>query len=76
MPKSVEEEILETLDKILRVLSMQVGAEKGITERAQLLKHLGLDNKTIAKVLGTTPASVSVLTTGSRARKRRWKRGK
>ncbi len=66
--------VLEKLDEILRVLSLQVGADKGITERARLLKLAGMDNITIAEVLNTTPASVSVLTTGLRMKKGRRKR--
>lgn len=63
--------VVEKLDEILRVLSLQVGADKGITERARLLKLAGMDNITIAEVLNTTPASVSVLTTGLRMKKGR-----
>ena len=70
MPAPRENDVVELLDKILRVLSLQVGAEKGITERAKLLKLAGLDNTTIAEILGTTPASVSTLTTGLRSKKK------
>jgi len=56
-----EQKILETLDKILRVLSIQVGADRSITERAWLLKLAGLDNKTIAEVLNTDQASIRTL---------------
>ena len=68
MAKSVEEQILERLDQILRVMSLQVGAEKSITERVGLLKLAGLDNKTIAKVLGTTEATVRALAAPGRQR--------
>ena len=66
MPKSVDDEILDRLDKILRVLGLQVGADKSITERARLLKTAGLDNLTIAEVLNTTPAAVRTFTSNLR----------
>lgn len=66
MAKSQEEEIIELLDKILLVLILQVGADKSITERVQLLKLANLDNKTIARALGTTDAVVRALTSASR----------
>lgn len=61
-----EEGIIDKLDKILRVLSLQIGADKSITERVGLLKLAGIDNKTIAKVLNTTDATVRVLSSKSR----------
>jgi len=64
--QSPQEKILEKLDKILRVLSLQVAADKSITERARLLKMAGIDNKTIAKVLNTSEASVRALISQSR----------
>jgi DNA-binding CsgD family transcriptional regulator len=74
MAKSVEEKMLERLDQILRVLSIQVGEDKSITERARLLKIAGLDNKTIAVVLNTTPATVRTLTSNLRRRTAKGKR--
>lgn len=68
MPKFSNQEVAELLEKILRVLSLQVGADKGITERARLLKLAGLDNLTIAEVLNTTPATIRTLTSGLRTR--------
>ncbi|KPJ56977.1 hypothetical protein AMJ49_02950 [Parcubacteria bacterium DG_74_2] len=62
--KGYEEKILEKLDKILKVLSLQVAADKSMTERARLLKVAGLDNATIASVLNTSIKSISVLTSG------------
>jgi len=62
--KSHEEKILEILDKILKVLSLQVASDKSMTERARLLKVAGLDNATIATVLNTSTSSISVLTSG------------
>ena len=66
--QSPEEKILEKLDKILRVLSLQVASDKSITERVKLLKMAGIDNKTIAKILGTSEASVRALASQSRKR--------
>ena len=77
MPRTTDEEILDRLDKILRVLGLQIGADKSVTERARLLKMAGLDNLTIAEILNTTPAAVRTFTsnlrvvrTGSRGRPR------
>lgn len=68
MPKSNDEMILDLLEKILRVLALQLGSEKSITERAGLLKIAGLDNRTIADILGTTDATIRALTTNLRAK--------
>lgn len=66
--QSAEKKILETLDKILRALSLQIAPEKSITERVRLLKLAGIDNKTIAKVLNISQASVRALASQSRKR--------
>jgi len=66
--KSVDAQILERLDLILKVLSIQVAADKSLTERVRLLKLAGVDNKTIAEVFNTTPASVRVLASNLRRR--------
>jgi DNA-binding NarL/FixJ family response regulator len=73
MPKSVEEKILEKLDQILKVLSIQIGAEKSLTERARMLKLAGLENQVIAEVLNTSVETVRTLTSNLRtkAKKRR-----
>jgi DNA-binding NarL/FixJ family response regulator len=68
---STDAQILERLDLILKVLSIQVAADKSLTERVRLLKLAGIDNKTIAEVLNTTPASVSVLASNLRRRSTR-----
>jgi DNA-binding CsgD family transcriptional regulator len=57
-----ENKILEKLDQILRVISIQVGTDKSITERARLLKMAGLDNQSIADVLNIPITSVYTLT--------------
>lgn len=66
MKQTNEEKILDVLDKILRVISLQVASDKSITERAKLLKLAGLDNKTIAKILNTTDLTVRVLISQSK----------
>lgn len=55
---------------MLRVLALQVGADKSVTERIRLLKLAGLDNRTIADVLNTTPATVRALASNLRTRRR------
>lgn len=65
-----EKKVLETLDKILKVLSVQVASGKSLTERAILLKIAGLDNQTIAEVLNTSPATIRTLTTNFRKKAR------
>jgi DNA-binding CsgD family transcriptional regulator len=61
-----QEQIIDKLDKILRVLSMQVGADKSVTERAFLLKVAGLDNKIIAEILNTDAATIRTLISRSK----------
>lgn len=75
MPRSTDEEILKRLDQIVRVIGLQVGADKSITERARLLKLAGLDNATIADILNTTPAAVRTLTSNLRAPRRSGRAG-
>lgn len=73
MLKSADEQIIDKLDQILKVLSIQVGSDMGLTERARLLKLAGLDNQTIAEVLNVSVGTVRALTSNLRikARKRR-----
>ena len=70
MPRTIDEQILERLDLILKVLSLSVGAEKSLTERVRLLKLAGMDNDTIASVLNTTPGTVRTLGSNLRTRRR------
>ena len=67
----IADEVLERLDLILRVLALQVAADKSLTERARLLKVAGLDNRTIAEVLNTSDATVRTLTSNLRTTKKR-----
>jgi hypothetical protein len=66
-----EEAVLDRLDTILRVLALQVAADKSITERARLLKMAGLDNRTIANVLNTSDATIRTLTSNLRVKRGR-----
>ena len=59
---TTDKQIIEKLDLILRVLSVQIASDKSLTERARLLKIVGLDNKTISDVLNISIASVRTLT--------------
>jgi len=75
MPESNRTEKLLTqlndkLDVLIKVISIQVGADKSTTERARLLKLAGLDNRTIADVLNTSYGTISVLTANLRTRRR------
>ncbi len=67
MSKSTEERILAKLDQILRVISIQVGADKSLTERARLLKLAGLENQVIAEALNISIESVRTLTSNLRS---------
>jgi DNA-binding CsgD family transcriptional regulator len=49
-------------------LSIQVAADKGLTERARLLKLIGIDNQTIAEVLNVSIETVRTLTSNIRNR--------
>jgi DNA-binding CsgD family transcriptional regulator len=63
-----EERILERLDQVVRILGLQVAADKSITERARLLKVAGLDNQTISEILNTSSAVIRTLTSNLRLR--------
>lgn len=71
MPKSTNEQLIEKLDQILRVLSIQVGGDKSLTERARLLKLAGLENQAIADILNTSVETIRTLTSNLRAKPRR-----
>lgn len=71
MPESTEEKILEKLDLILRVLSIQVAPDKSLTERVRLLKMAGLENRAIADVLNMSVGSVRVLASNLRTKSKR-----
>ncbi len=60
----------EKVDVLIKVVSIQVGAEKSTTERARLLKMAGLDNQTIAAVLNTSAGTIRTLTANLRTPRR------
>ena len=61
MTQSSKEEIVDLLTQILRVLALQVSADRSVTDGVRALKTAGLDNQTIADVLNTSPAVVRTL---------------
>ena len=65
-------ELNEKLDVLIKVIGIQVGVDKSVTERARLLKMAGMDNQTIAEVLNTSLAAVRTYTTN--LQKKRGKR--
>lgn len=73
---STDQAILDKLDTILKVLALEVGSDKSVTERARLLKMAGMDNKTIANVLNTTALAVSVYTANLRTKTKKKKKKK
>jgi hypothetical protein len=70
MEKSVDELLLEKIEIVIRLLALQIASDRSVTEGAQALKLAGIDNKTIAKVLNTTDATVRTLTSGARGRRK------
>ena len=70
MPVDAQEKLLaelnDKLDLLIKVVSIQVAADKSTTERARLLKMAGVDNQTIADVLNTSVAVVRTLTSNLR----------
>jgi hypothetical protein len=70
--KGIEKLLMEHNDKmdvLIKVSGIQVGQDKGITERARLLKMAGVDNQTIAEVLNTSVAAIRTYTTNLRVRR-------
>ena len=74
VPTEAEEEIIERLDLILNVLALQVGQGQSITERVRLLKLAGLDNRTIGRVLNTSPNVVRALASNLKSGKQAGRR--
>jgi hypothetical protein len=70
MAKSKEEMLLEKLDTVIRLLALQIASDKSVTEGVQALRLAGVDNKTIAKVLGTTDQTVRTLASSTRGGRR------
>jgi DNA-binding NarL/FixJ family response regulator len=62
--------LIEKVEVLTKVVSIQVAADKSTTERARVLKMAGLDNQTIADILNTSPATIRTLTSNLRVRGR------
>lgn len=67
--RSSDDEVVDLLNKILRVLAIQVSSGTSVTEGARALKFAGLDNQMIAEVLNTSPATIRTLTSNLRAKR-------
>lgn len=70
-PNRTEKLLIELngkFDLLIKVMGMQVGTDKSLTERARLLKMAGLDTQTIADALNISAGTVSVLTSNLRAK--------
>jgi len=56
--KKLLAELNEKLDVLIKVVSIHVGADKTVTERARLLKMAGVDNHSTSQVLNASPDAV------------------
>lgn len=54
------QEVLTKLDAIIRLLALQLTAQRGTVDAIRLLGRAGLDRNLIADVCQTTPNTVSV----------------
>jgi DNA-binding NarL/FixJ family response regulator len=68
--QSLLRELLEKIEVLTKVVSIQVAADKSTTERARVLKMAGLDNQSIADILNTSVATIRTLTSNLRTRRR------
>ncbi len=67
MAISTEEQILERLDQIVKILALQLVSEKNtVTDGARSLKFAGLDNKTISELLNVDVTVIRTLTSNLR----------
>lgn len=64
-------DLIEKIDVLTKVVSIQVAADKSTTERARVLKMAGLDNQSIADILNTSTGTIRTLTSNLRGRGRR-----
>jgi CRP-like cAMP-binding protein len=60
MPGEENQQVAEKLDALIRLVALQLVADKGTVEGIRLLGRAGLDRNLIAQVVGTTPGTVSV----------------
>lgn len=63
-------QLIDKVDTLTKVISIQVASDKSMTERARVLKMAGLDNQTIADVLNTSAATIRTLTSNLRTVRR------
>ena len=61
--------LIEKVDILTKVVSVQVAADKSMTERARVLKMAGVDNQSIADILNTSSGTIRALTSNLRRRK-------
>ena len=66
MNETTEEEILQELRRISKLLSLTVTRDLSQKEKIELLSGIGFQPKEIADLIGTTPGSVSVTLTAIR----------
>lgn len=62
-------QLIERIEVLTKVVSVQVASDKSMTERARVLKMAGLDNQTIADVLNTSVGTIRTLTANLRTRR-------
>ena len=60
MPRTTEEQILEKMDQILRILAALATKDMKQREQIALLNRAGLQPKNIAELLGTSSNTVRV----------------
>jgi DNA-binding CsgD family transcriptional regulator len=63
-------DLIERVEVLTKVVSMQVAPDKSTTERARTLKMAGLDNQSIADILNTSTATIRSLTSNLRGHRR------
>ena len=61
VPKPNEDQIVERLDNLIRLVALGITASKTKTEGIRLLKLAGLDTRTIADVLELKPTVVRTI---------------
>jgi hypothetical protein len=66
-----ESAVAEKLDVLIRLVALQLIADKGTVDGIRLLGRAGLDRNLIARVVGTTPGTVSVRLSEAKRPKRR-----
>lgn len=70
MPKNLEDQILQELKKMNRLLAVTSLRDLSNRDRIDLLSNVGFAPKEIADLIGTTPNTVSVELSKLRRRKR------